>query len=144
MLSLSYFPQRQGDRFSIGGPCRSRDVSRAYDGIETRQLTFPAAVGRGNHQVPQILVGGSAQISDLLSIRREGDAGINILHQLRTGSSQGSHFVQVGIVQGLLVGADEIEVVAVGRETQSVEGNLLWRDDLHIASRCYLPHPETL
>src|SRR5206468_632888 len=54
------------------------------------------------------------------------------------------HPIEKGVSGVVLLSADEVNVIGVRREGETIDPNLIWRQNLHVAARNYLTNVEAL
>ena len=138
---VAYAQSRSHEGAAIRGPGRAKDESRI--GGKRGDQFLSAAIRLSDPDFNHTAVGNTALEDQLLAVGREVNGGIDIANQLARGTSR-RHLVEIAEVFGGLIRADEINVVAVGRKTYTRDFDDVGSEDLNIAFRCDVAHPEAL
>ena len=127
---------------AVRGPGCAEYESRI--GGERGHQFLSAAIRLRDPDFNHTAVGNAALEDQLLAVGREVDGGIDVANQLSRRTSEHGHLVEIAEVLGALVRADEINVVAVGRETDSRDLDDIGGEHLHVALGGNVAHPQAL
>ena len=141
--SLAPDPQeRCGDVLPIGRPagaCHEKGL-----GLHIRQRAVITAVRRGDAELDNVLVGNAAQVRDLLSVGCKADGAVDIAKELTWSPTQHGNGIEVVIELCRFVGADVVDVIAIGGKRQTPEVGEVGRQNLDVALGGHLPNPQAL
>src|SRR5271154_4918400 len=105
---------------------------------------FTTAVGIGNVDLRLDAVGDAPDENELFAVRREAECGVNVADQEARSAAQDRHDVEIAEIAGVFVRAREVDVIAIGRKTQTGEEDGIGREDLDVALRSYIADPQAL
>ena len=131
---------RSGNPLAIRRPRRIGISGQRHLG----QHALASSVAAGNDQRGTCVGGTVAQIHHLLSVGREADRAVDVVHQLARSAAQHRDLVEKSNSGMLRLAAHEVQKVAVGRERQPAIANFDGRHDLRVAAGGDVPHPQAL
>src|SRR5262249_8270187 len=108
-----------GDRLAIRRPGWGDHVGgRSRYGYEK---TFPCAVGVGGMNFGDDLPRDATKEHKLFAVRRERNRCIDVANELTRAATENWHYIEVPEIRGAGVRADEINVIAVLRKSETGE-----------------------
>ncbi len=108
------------------------------------EITFECAIAPSDLEVGHRGIAMLVQEGEALAVGRKGNGAVHVLDKQARSSAEHGSVVQGS--NGLLgvLAADEVNVVAIGRESEAAVARGGGRDDLRVASRGNMPEPEGL
>src|ERR1700682_6335879 len=130
------------DGLAIRGPGKGEAIGEDF--LVMEEIAIERAIAPRDLEVHRGGIAMLVQVGEALAVGRKSDGTVHILNEQPRGSAE--HGSVVKRSDGLLgiVATDEVDVIAIGRESEAAVASGGGRDDLRVAAGGNMPEQEGL